>query len=453
MKNILLLLGLALPASSVQANELLRLYQTALDTDTRLQAADASRDTAKFARPQAFGALLPQISGGYEFTRSHSSQTTSGSPCNFSSGATTCEYYSSDKGLSLDLNQALFDYAAFRRLAQANQQGAAGESSYASALQSLALRVAEAYFNVLAAHDGLRFAVAENEANVRSLEQARQRFEVGLSAITDVQESQARHDLTVAQKIAAEQLLTDASNALAEIVGPSTSTTVTPLMEEIPLNGPNPADVNSWVKSALNDNPDLLTAQLQADIAATQIGIARGGHYPRLGLFGRYTDGSQGGRFSAEQTQEAIGLRLSVPLYSGGTTQAIVDAAAATHRQRVAELESARRQIERLTRSAYQGVLTGIAQVKALKQAVVSNNTALEASEVGLQVGARTSLDVLNAQREIFRAQSTYARARYDYLLNVLRLKQAAGRLGEADLAEVDRLLTTTPATPPPKMP
>ncbi|MEK6805851.1 MAG: TolC family outer membrane protein [Pseudomonadota bacterium] len=439
MKYVFTLLGCILMAPLAQANELVRLYQTALDTDTRLQAAAAARDAAGYAKPQAFGALLPQINGGYDFTRNIQEQTTTGLPC--SGTQFSCKFYFNTKGLSVNLSQTIFDYGILRRLSAAGQQAEAGESAYRSAKQSLALRIAEAYFGVLAANDGLRFAGAENQANERSLEQAKQRFQVGLSAITDVQEAQARYDLTVAQKIAAEQTVTDARNALTEIVGVAPGT-LTTLAEEIALNGPNPADISAWVKFALNDNPDLVTAQIQADLAASQIEIARAGHFPKLGLNAQYTDGSQGGRFSSEQTQESIGLQLSVPLFSGGSVQAAVNGAAATHRQKVAELETARRQVERVTRSAYQGVLTGIAQVKALKQAVVSNTTALEASEVGLQVGARTSLDVLNAQRELYRAQTNYSKARYDYLLNVLRLKQAAGRLGEPDLQEVDRLLT-----------
>ncbi len=444
MKPFFALIGclLVIPA---QANELVRLYQAALDTDTRLQISAAARDAAGYAKPQAFGALLPQINGGYDFTRNIQEQTTTGLPC--SGTQFNCKFYFNTKGLSVVLNQTIFDYGVLRRLSLADRQAAAGESAYRSARQALALRVAEAYFGVLAADDNLRFAIAENQANERSLEQARQRFQVGLSAITDVQEAQARYDLTVAQKILAEQTVSDARNALTEIVGTAPGAVV-PLVEDIALNGPDPADVNRWVKSALNDNLDLATAQLQADIASSQIEIARAGHFPKVGLTAQYQDGSQGGRFSSEQTQESIGLQLSVPIYAGGAVQAAVNAAAATQRQKVAELETARRQVERLTRSAYQGVLTGIAQVKALKQAVVSNTTALEASEVGLQVGARTSLDVLNAQRELYRAQSNYSKSRYDYLLNVLRLKQAAGRLGEPDLQEVDRLLAAAALNP-----
>ena len=432
MRHAVLALLLILPHVA-QANELLRLYQQSLQSDTQLQAAAAARDAAKQANPQAFAALLPQINAGYQVSKTFD-DTKSSTGFSFKG-----DYIS--RGLSLTLDQALYNQEAFVRLKQSDIRGALADASYRNTQQTLALRVTTAYFNLLAAADSLRFAEAEREAVERSLEQARQRFEVGLSAITDVQEAQARYDLTVAQKIQAEQVLASTRESLSEIVGP-VPVAIAPLTDTIPLRNPAPEDVASWVRAALENNPNLVSAQLQAEIAEKDIEVGRSGHYPTLGLQAQVTDGEQGGRFSSEQTQESISLQLRVPIYAGGAVSSRVDAARSLHKQRQAELEAAKRQAERQTKDAYQGVLTGIALVKAQKQAVVSNVTALESSEVGLQVGARTAIDVLNAQRELYRAQRDYSRARYDYLLNVLRLKLAAGRLDEADLAEIDVLLT-----------
>lgn len=422
---------LLMVTSGAQANELLRLYRQALQSDTQLQAAAAARDAAKEANPQAFAALLPQINAGYQITKIYDDITVSG--VNRTSDFT-------NRGLSVTLDQALYNREAFTRLKQSDIQGALADAGFRNAQQTLALRVVTAYFDLLAGADSLRFAEAEREAVERSLEQSRQRFEVGLSAITDVQEAQARYDLTVAQKIQAEQVLASTRESLSEIVG-AVPIAIAPLTDTIPLRSPDPADAAAWVRAALENNPQIVSAQLQAEIADKDIEIVRSGHYPTLGLQAEVTDGEQGGRFASEQTQETVSLQLRVPIYAGGAVNSRVDAARSVLKQRQAEMEAAKRQAERQTKDAYQGVLTGIALVKAQKQAVVSNVTALESSEVGLQVGARTAIDVLNAQRELYRAQRDYARSRYDYLLNILRLKLAAGRLDEPDLAEIDALL------------
>jgi len=307
--------------------------------------------------------------------------------------------------------------------------------------------VATAYFNVLAAADTLRFSQAENQAVGRQLEQSKQRFEVGLSAITDVQEAQARYDLTVASLINAETALSSARRVLAETTG-GTDSAASAVPEDVPLAGPDPQVPATWIEAARKDNLNVLSARLQAEIAKKDVGIAQAGHLPTLSLEAGYNDSSGdftnnvSGATSDEAAKgNSIGVVARLPLFAGGAVRANVKAASSTASQRQALLESAVRTAERTTGDAYQGVLAGIARVKAFKQAVLSSKTALEASQVGLEVGARTSIDVLNAQQQLYAAERDYARARYDYLLSVLQLKQSAGRLGEADLAEIDRLL------------
>lgn len=428
-------------SGAAQANDLLSVYEQALNNDTALQAAAHQRDAQLEAKPQARAAYLPQITGAYGYSRDNSELDTAPSPCN-TAGDTQCKFNDVNRGLTLTLNQSIFNWNAIQQLRQSDDQVALAEAGYRAAAQGLVLRVAQAYFGALSAADNLRSTQAENKAVERQLEQAKKRFEVGLSAITDVQDAQARYDLTVAGIIGAQQALDSAKEALAVITGTLPDKLVT-LQEDIPLPAPDPADINAWVKAARDNNLDLLAAQLHAEIAKGSVSIARSGHIPSLSLQDQYTDGSSGGRFGGTQKQNTIGLQLSVPIYSGGAVQSGVRSALATHEQRLSEFEGQKRQVDRQVRDAYQGVLAGAARVKAFKQAVLSNTTALQASETGLEVGARTAVDVLNAEQLLYSAQRDYYKARYDYLLSVLTLKSAAGRLSVKDLEEIDRLLVS----------
>lgn len=429
-------LALLVP-SLASANELSTIYQLAVKNDTQLQAAEGARDAALAGKPRARGALLPQVNGTGNLYKGTSTT-------NFNNtGEKEADTDSHD--LRLSLSQALFDAAAWNRWQQADATSAAAWATYRLAEQGLALRVTDAYFGVLAAADSVRFADAEKKAVERSLELAKKRFEVGLSAITDVQEAQARYDLTVAQMIEAEQALTTAQVVLGEITGAADARVVA-LKDEIPLLGPNPDSVNDWLKSASEKSLEIRLANAQVRAAREDVDASRAGHYPTLNLVGSKALGESSNAFPTgtavqEYDRLTYGLELNVPIFAGGSTQAGVSAAQGTLNQRRAELEGKKRQVERSTRTAYQGVIAGVSRVKAYKQAVLSNTTALEASEVGLEVGARTAVDVLNAQRELFRAQRDYSKSRYDYLLNILRLKQASGQLGVKDLNEIDALL------------
>lgn len=435
---------LLLVPSLASANELTRIYQAALENDAQLRAAEGARDFGVAADPNARGALLPFIAGQAIKEEGTSDVTQDPNP------EVTIDTEGTSFGITL--RQALFDATAWNRWQQAGQQARAAEANYVIAQQNLVFRVTEAYFNLLGAADSVRFADAEKKAVERQLELAKKRFEVGLSAITDVQEAQARYDLTVAQMIEAEQALTTAQVAVAEITG-AADARVVPLKDEIPLVGPTPASVDEWLKTAKENSLTIRVAEANAEAAEQGLDASWAGHYPTLYFVGT--------KFISESTESAPGftapvdrdvdgdnlqLVLDVPIFAGGSTQAAVSAARGTRDQRVAELESRKRETERSTRNAYQGVVAGVSRVAAYKQAVLSNTTALEASEVGLEVGARTAVDVLNAQRELYRAQRDYARSRYDYLLNVLRLKQAAGQLTQKDLNEIDNLLGAAPA-------
>lgn len=441
---LLLCACLALPTMA-SANELLKVYEQALQSDASWRAAQYARDAAIEAKPQARALLLPQVNASATQSIQESTIRTEGTPAR---EIPRDEPWSA----SLNLSQPLFDWAAIQQLRQADDQVAIAETGFRAAAQDLRLRVVETYFNVLAAVDTLQSAQDENQALKRQLELAQARFEVGLSAITEVQEAQARFDLTTATLIQAQQGLNTASSALAEITGTPYSPQ-SRLQAELPLMPPQPADIEAWVKMAQENNLDVLNARLTADFARKGIQAARAGHYPSLDLnASTSTSESSSSNFdpitgtvssTTDRRTDAdrIALTLNLPLFSGLATQSRVRQALSTRDQREAEYEGAQRLVERQTRDAYLGVLSGAARVSALKQAVLSATTALEAAQTGLEVGTRTFIDVLNAQQQLSAAQRDYSRSRYDYLLAMLRLKAAAGRLGQADLAEVDRLL------------
>ncbi len=419
-------------------NALLGVYQLALVQDMQFQAARHARDAAVEARPQARAALLPQINGRYGYQE----QAEEGTEGFGNQPEQPVDRDATLKALTLSLDQVLFDWAAYRRFDQAGDQVALAQAQFRSAEQALLLRTAETYFGLLSAADSLRFAQAEKGAFERQLDLGKRRFEVGLAAITETQEAQARYDLSVAQEITAEQQLASAREALREITG-VVETPLAPLRAEIPLQ-PAGTSVEPWLATARTSNLDLVAAQLQDDIAGKGVSVARAGHLPTVSARAQYEDSkADGARFTGDLETETLGLQVQMPIFAGLATQSRVAQARAQQEQAAAQQEGTLRAVERRTRDAWLGVQAGVSRVKALRQAVLSSTTALEASQTGLEVGTRTTLDVLNAQSTLYSAQRDHARARYDYLLSVLRLKAAAGTLGVKDLAEIDALLVS----------
>lgn len=439
LKALLLCAAASLPGVA-SANELIRAYELAQQNDMQFQVATAQRDAAIEAKPQARAAFLPQINGAYMRARNFQDTTYNSPSFAAASGRTV---FTSD-GLQATLNQTIFNWQYFEQLRQSDDQVALAAASYNAAQQNLVLRVATAYFNVLSAADSLRSNQAEQTALERQLDQAKQRFDVGLAAVTDVQDAQARHDLTAATLISSEQNLANAKEALTVITGEAVQKLAT-LQDEFSLPPPAPANPDSWVASAKQGNFDLLTAQLQSEISARGIDVAWAKHLPTVGLMAQYSDGKQGGLFGAQQTTREVQLQVNVPIFSGGATQSGVRQAKATHAQYQAMYENQKRVTEQQTRNAYLGVIAGSQRVKALKQAVLSNTTALDATETGVQVGTRTSVDMLNAQQLLYASQRDYYKSRYDYLLSILQLKSAAGTLTVQDLNVIDNLLVAAP--------
>jgi outer membrane protein len=454
----LLALGASLICLPAGAATLREVYEHALRNDPQLREAEANRLATLESKPEAFAALLPQLtaSGGYTHD-----ENTAATPEIFSVGSsvTTAIGGVSSKtdttNWQVQLRQTLFRWDQLATLRQADVKVAQAEIDYRAAQQDLVLRTAQRYFNVLAAKDALDAAEASREAISRQLDQANQRFEVGLIAITDVQEAKAAADTAAATVIAAKRALATAGDQLRELTGEAFNELTKP-GAEMPLVSPDPVDEEQWVKTAIDQNLNLSSARLNADIAREGIAFARAGHYPTLDLVAGRSGSSISGTqvqsltaagmppqsfpltADANQSDKQIGLQITFPIYAGGGTSAKVREA--VYRQRAARerLERTARETERMTRDAFLGVQSDISHVKALKQALESAETALKATDAGYEVGTRTAVDVLLSRQRLYQAQTDYLKSRYDYVVDVLTLEQAAGTLDESRLARVN---------------
>ncbi len=460
MNKFVLLVGVGTLACATAAGaaDLVEVYQRALQNDPQLREAEATRLATLEAKPQALSALLPQLSANGSYSRQRDSgiqeQTQiiaqQSQPIIFSNNGTS---KTTGHRYSVDLRQSVFSWTNWVALKRADAQVAQAEADYQSARQDLVSRVAQRYFDVLAAQDDLDAQQAAANSIKHQLEQSEQRFNVGLIAITDVQEARAAHDSAVAAVIASKRQLASAQEALREITGDSFDSLARPV-EAMELATPNPASEEQWVQKALEQNLNLISSRLATDIARQSISSARGGYGPSLDLIGsagktvsdgdiNYTDGGIG-TSTLDQDLRSIGLQLTFPIYSGGATTSRVREAVYRHRAAKERLERVARQTERDTRDAYLGVLSEISRVKALKQALESNLTALKASEAGYEAGTRTAVDVLNSRRLLILAQTNYSRSRYDYILNVLKLQSEAGTLTRQSLDGINALLKET---------
>lgn len=442
--------------SSVQAADLLDVYQRALQSDPLVREAEANRLAALEAKPRALSALLPQIgvTGSMGQTESESTSTfpqraATGDVVNVPSMRETD---SDDADYQIQLTQSVFRWDRWVALKQASSQVAQAQADYQAAQLDLMLRVSQRYFDVLAAKDTLQSEETARNAIARQLEQAEKRFEVGLIAITDVQEAKAAFDNGAAAVIRAKRNLSTAQELLRELTGDAVGVLSAPA-DSMPLKSPEPQSEEQWVKTAMEQNLALISSRLSAEIARDTIGIRRSGHFPSLDLVLRRndadsdattitTDTTSGtvteGPTDADRTDDTIALQLNFPIYSGGATQSSVREATYLARAARERLERTSRETERATRDAYLGVLSEISRVQALKQAMESSRTALQATEAGYEVGTRTTVDVLDARRTLALAETNYARSRYDYIINVVRLKLAAGILKAEDITEIN---------------
>ncbi len=422
--------------SSVQAIDLAGVYQMALSSDPRYQAAGAANRAAQEFKPLARGELLPDLSlsanASQNFLDVQEATTVSRLG---SSDFSSTEY-------SLNLTQPVFRRDLFIQLGQADSRIEQSDAEYAFALQELILRSAQRYFDVLAAQDTLTFARSALEAFEQQLRQSQQRFEVGLIAITDVEEAKAGVALARAQVILAENQVDVAREALREVTG-EFHLDLDGLSERMILVSPEPANIDRWTEIALKQNRTLAASLSSSQIAREEIRRQSAGHLPTLDIVGSYgRDDANGGTLGGSTVdQGVIGLQLNFPIYQGGLVVSRTRQARQLYQQSLDELEQQRRAVERQTRDAYLNVISGISRVKALEQAVRSTETARAAIEAGFQVGTRTSTDVLDAERDVFEAKRDLSVSRYDYIVNTLTLKQAAGTLSDVDLGLINAWL------------
>jgi outer membrane protein len=471
-----LLAALALLAAPpAQALSLLDAYRDALRSDPTLREAAANRLATLEARPQARAALLPQIegTGSYEYQDRSGSQTFT-QRADAGQAVTLTTDFTQDveplRNWQLRLTQTLFRWDQWVALRQADRQLAQAEALFRAAEQDLMARVARRYFDILGARATLEAAEAAKEAIGRQLEQAEKRFEVGLSAITDVQEAQASFDSATAAVIAGKRDLAVAREFLREITGEYYDD-IADAGPSTPLVTPDPADVDAWVSTALAQNLSLEAARIGAEISRDAIESQRAGHYPSLDLFAQRSNSSVDSMrqdrlrplpgepeqeplpplpADSDFWQDAYGVQVRIPIYSGGATASRVREATYVHQANQQALERTARETERQTRDAFLLVTSEISRVQALAQAVQSSQTALRATEAGFEVGTRTTVDVLQSRRQLFEAQRDYANSRYTYLVSALALKRAAGILREDDIVEVDGWLKPASEIPPP---
>ncbi|HWG28960.1 MAG TPA: TolC family outer membrane protein [Steroidobacteraceae bacterium] len=459
--SVLLALGLA---SAVSAKDLVGVYEDATHNDPQIRAADANRLAQREARPQAWAALLPQINGTGSWTRDKSSIAESSALFNPTIVPPTqleIDSNTTSKKYGATLQQTVFSWASLMSLKAADSTVAEAEATYHAAEQNLMIRVAQAYFTVLTDEDNLDANEASLEAISRQLDQANKRFEVGLIAVTDVEEAKAAHDRAAANVIAAKRALATANDQLAEITGQKYDSLDKP-GDNMPLNNPVPASEDAWVTTSMDQNLTLVASRLAADVARENVRVAFGGHLPTINFVASHTHSDQSGDesffgsppISAPETvtDNQFGFQISIPIFAGGGTQSKVRQAQYEWIAAKETVVQNSRATERSARDAYLGVISGIAQVQALRQALESDQTALKATEAGYEVGTRTSVDVLNARQTLVQGQTDYASSRYNYLLSILQLRQAAGTLNPKDLQEINGSLNvpgkTTPAQP-----
>ncbi len=450
-----LLVAVASMPSLAHGEDLLEVYQQARQSDPVLAQAEAQNLATRENISQARAQLLPQISGSYSYNQSHS---TSSSPQRVANDSGSFQVFpvhttSDDYGTTLQgqLNQTLVDFSKYANLKTSHSQADAQNELYRGTEQSLIVRVAQAYFNVLTAADQLDFAEAQEKALGKQLDQAQQRYDVGLSAITDVNEAKANHDASTADVINAQNSLDDAREALTQITGKSFGT-LEPLREDLPMDPPAPNDQKAWVDKALSQNPQVLAQRYQVDAAEHSISSARAGHLPTLGASVIYTrnpswgdadygNGSGSIHTNSNRESTAVGIVLNIPIFSGGATQSRVRQSIYQRDAAQDILEQDRRQIIRDTRNNFRSVIAGISEVEARRQAVISAKSALDATQAGFEVGSRNIIDVLNSQQQLFQARSAYSQARHNFIINKLLLKQSAGTVNYDDLKAVNALL------------
>jgi len=415
--------ALMLVSTHVSAENLSQIYALAQENDPQFKSAKATLDAAYESVKISRGNFMPDVNLSAAYTENDTDAI------GVEDGGTS--------SYSISLIQPLYrsEYGATH--SRNKNYVLQAEADFATAEQSLIQRVATQYFAILGAQDNYDFSQAELKANSRQLEQTKQRFEVGLVAITDVHEAQARYDLSVAQNIEAENKLNNELESMRAITGKYISDFAA-LKEESPLAPPEPNDIEHWTKLALENNKFLQSSQFFVDQSRDSVDIQKAAHKPTLDF--KASSSHYDSDITTSDTT-SIGIQFSMNLFNGGSTSASVRQAEDYLTQAMESLEEARRTTQRNVRNSFLSVRSAVSQVKAYNQAVISSKSRLKASEAGYDVGTRTTVDVLDARRELFNSQRQYSRSRYDYILEKLRLEQFVGDLNEEDIKTINSWL------------
>jgi len=437
---LVLAVALALP-SLASAADLMQTYEMARNGDPTLAQAEAGRLAQKEGVVQARATLLPQVSGTASLSRSSAKVTDGG---DWIDSPRSRDY-------SVGVSQTLVNFGSYAAVRAQRALSQSADFDLESANDSLITRTSAAYFNVLIAIETLASAEAAEAAFQKQFDYAQKRLDVGLAPITDVHEARASYDSARATVINQRNALQDAYQALVEITGQPIAN-LRGLPDDFKPQLPSQYSAEGWVDTAIAQNPGLKSLQLQVQSAEAGVAGARAGHLPTLSLSGSYgRSASWGGDTEAsldgsnrrgEYDSRAIGLSLNVPIFSGGAIQSQVRQALAQRDSAQDAYEQQRRAVVRNTRNAYQVLEAGISEIEARRSAVVSARSAYDASQVGLEVGTRTVLDVLTNQNNLVSAQQQYSLAKYNFLQNRLLLEAAAGTLDVADLQDINALLS-----------
>lgn len=430
---------LAFAPFGASANSLLDIYELALKNDAQLKADKAGYEAGKELGNIARAGLLPQINATY-VARDYSNTDATNHLQNDRLSNTNTEV----KGWNVSLNQPLFDLSAWYTYKQGQKLSAEAEAQYGADQQSLIVRVATAYFNVLRSIDQLETATAEQNAFAHQLDQVKQRFDVGLTAITDVHESQAAYDSALAATLETRGRLSINYEALEVLTG-KPEDQIAPLSDKFPVVNPTPADRAEWVSFALKNNYDLRATKLRADAAASNANAARAQHLPSvnatLGRSEYDRTGVESGPFDVTTEGDSVGIAVSIPIFSGLRTSSSARQAVSQSLQAEELFQSAQRNTIQNARTLHLTVETDVARITARKQATVSNQSALEATQAGYEVGTRNLVELLLAQSRLYQARREYSNALYDYVIDTIRLREVAGMLTPADVQEIDKWL------------
>ncbi|MBK7659004.1 MAG: TolC family outer membrane protein [Betaproteobacteria bacterium] len=430
--RLVLLLAAAGLASNAFGADLLGVYKDAQVSDPVYQGARATYNAGIERLPQARAGYLPNVIGSASAFKNKLDRDYAD------------DFTYNNQTYAVTLTQPLFRWQNWVAIGQAEKQVLQTEASFTIAKQDLIVRTAQAYFDVLLAQDNVALSEAQKKAFSEQLAQAKRNFEVGTATIVDTLEAQARYDQTVAKEISDKNDLEVKRQALQQLIGKPAESLV-PLKDPLTLAPPKPEKIEDWVNAAGTSSYSVAISRAGYEIAQKEVDRARAGHYPTVDLSAQWVYNKNpnltSGIGTLAQNTGSVGVSVSVPIFAGGGTQSLVRQALANKDRAQQDLENTQRTVAQAVRQGYLNVTSGIAQVRALEQALASTQSQLDSTILGRDVGVRTSVDVLNAQQQVIQTRRDLQQARYNYLLNTLRLKSASGTLDEPDLEQVNRAL------------